>query len=188
MPARSSWKLSCPAGSLWKWLHPADGVDPATKDADFHTTFAEKDYDDSAWLSGNDSAGPTGGFGYADPAAVAWVQPATEHRKTAYFRHKFKTDAPVDTLVLSLQRDDGIIVYLDGKELFRDNMGDEKEAYDLFARLVISGTAERKVNRFYLPGSIKAGEHVLAISLHNRPNGSSDLRIAEISLQGVRSE
>ncbi len=43
------------------------------------------------------------------------------------------------------------------------------------------------VNRFYLPDSLGAGEHVLAISLHNRPGGSSDLRIAEISLQGVRA-
>jgi tetratricopeptide (TPR) repeat protein len=31
---------------------------------------------------------------------------------------------------------------------------------------------------------LAAGEHVLAISLHNRANGSSDLRVAEISLAG----
>lgn len=174
-----------PAGSVWKWLHPAGGVDPAAADEDFHATFSQLGYDDSGWQTGRDTTGPQGGFGYGDRAGVVWVRPESANRKTAYLRHSFKTHAAVESLVLRLQRDDGIIVYLDGREVGRDNVGDGKEAYGLFAENVISGTAERRVNRYFLTGSLEAGEHVLAISLHNRADGSFHLRIAEISLQGV---
>lgn len=174
-----------PVGSTWKWLHPSGGIDPATKDKDFHTTFSTLDYDDSHWQTGRDSPGPKGGFGYGDAVGVPFEEPAEEHRKTAYFRHQFKTRVPMEKLVLSLQRDDGVIVYLDGKEVGRDNVGSEKEAYDLFAEEVVSKEQETEVRRLQLSGSLPPGEHVLAVSLHNRPGGSSDLRIAEISLVGV---
>ena len=41
---------------------------------------------------------------------------------------------------------------------------------------------ETKVHRYRIQGTLSAGEHVLAISLHNHGSGSSDLRIAGITL------
>lgn len=174
-----------PVGSTFRWLHPTDGTDPSAEDRDFHATFCSLDYDDSHWQEGRDAAGSDGGFGYGDAVEVAFERPVEEHRKTAYFRHAFKTDVAMKNLTISLQRDDGIIVYLDGEEVGRDNVGNAEEAHDLFAKDVISGSQETKVNRFELTGRLPPGEHVLAISLHNRSGGSSDLRIAEISLSGV---
>lgn len=173
-----------PPDSTWKWLHPSDGKDPATAEPGFHEKFAAKDYDDSKWQSGKDSDGAGGGFGYGDPVGVTWETPAAENRKTGYLRLKFTTKKALKDLVLSLQRDDGVIVYLDGKEVGRDNIGDGKEAYDLNAEKTISGEAEKTPVEVKLAGELAAGEHVLAISLHNRAGGT-DLRIAGITLKGV---
>ena len=176
-------------GVMWKWLHPADGIDPGTDDRDFHETFYLRDYDDSTWKKGPDSPGPTGGFGYnpGDDPQVPWEQPESEEdRKTAYLRHEFTTDSRWENLYITLQRDDGVIVYLDGKEVVRDNVLDGPEAYDLWADEVVSSKAEVEVEQSNLGVSLEPGKHVLAISLHNREGGSSDLRIAEISLHGTR--
>ena len=181
-----------PNDSTWRFLHPTDGVDPASEVEDFHTTFHNADFDDSKWKKGQDKPGQHGGFGYGDEAfeGIEIGQPEDQgHRKTAYFRLKFKTDKEYETLALKCQRDDGIIVYLNGKEVVRDNIAKElfgfraaKEKYDLFAQQTIAGDQETTVNSYPIRVKLPAGEHVLAISLHNRANGSSDLRIAEISL------
>lgn len=174
-----------PGDSEWKWLHPTDGTDPAGAEPGFHENFAAVKYDDSKWQSGKDSAAEGGGFGYGDPVGVTWDTPEKENRKTGYLRHKFTTKAAMKDLVVSLQRDDGVIVYLDGKEAGRDNMADGAESYGLAAASVVSGEAERTAVEVKLSGELAAGEHVLAISIHNRDGGSSDLRVAGITLKGV---
>jgi hypothetical protein len=186
-----------PDTSSWRFLHPTDGADPATEVEEFHTTFYNMDFDDSKWKEGSDKPGEPGGFGYGDEGFEGVDIGTPENpldRKTAYFRLKFTTDQDYENLVLKCQRDDGVIVYLDGAEVMRDNIqrgrfgiGKGKEAYDLFARQTISGEQETAVNSYPLNLELSAGEHILAISLHNRPQGSSDLRIAEISLS-VRSD
>ena len=183
---RAAAQTLVPNKSTWKYLHPTDGVDPAKEDKDFHTTFHKADFDDSAWKTGADKPGKHGGFGYGDKGFEGVDLGAPEekdHRKTAYLRLKFKTDKAHEGLLFKCQRDDGVIVYLDGKEVLRDNVQKGDEAYDLFADEVTAGESETQVNRKRIKVKLAAGEHVLAISLHNRKGGSSDLRIAEISLE-----
>jgi tetratricopeptide (TPR) repeat protein len=174
--------------SSWRWLHPQDGIDPAIEEPDFHTTFFTAGFDDAQWREDKDSPGSRGGFGYGDTVGVDFDRPATgDYRKTAYFRRYFESQAEYDSLLISMQRDDGVIIYLDGVEVRRDNVGTDAEAYDLFAAETISGSDETASVRFALAGKLEPGKHLLAISLHNRANGSSDLRIAEISLQGKKT-
>jgi hypothetical protein len=188
----ASAQVLVPSTSTWRFLHPTDGVDPANAIKDFHTTFYTPEFDDSKWKTGKDKPGPHGGFGYGEEGfeGVDLGLPEPENRKTAYFRLKLKTDKDSDNLVFKCQRDDGIIVYLDGKEVLRDNiargllgLGQGKEAYGLMAQDTVAGEDETKVNSYPLRVRLPAGEHILAISLHNRDGGSSDLRIAEISLE-----
>ncbi len=174
------------AGATWQWLHPADGTDPAIDDEDFHQTFFHTDYDDLQWKRSADRAGPVGGFGYGDPVGVDIGTPPPGLRKTAYFRHAFSTNATFYDLSLSLQRDDGVIVYLDGVEVGRDQSLVGPEAYELLSSLGRGDPSERILLRIPLSVILEPGEHVLAISLHNFTTDSSDLRIAEISLQGRR--
>ena len=171
-----------PHDSEWKWLHPTDGIDPATKIEGFHEDFAKRDFDDSQWQTGRDSPGSRGGFGYTDPVGVDIGLPNAGDRWTAYFRHQFRVDDPMQDLILKMQRDDGVIVYLDGKEVVRDNVEKGKPSYQLQASRFFQD--ETELVSFRIPGELTVGDHVLAISLHNQQPRSSDLRIAEISLSG----
>ncbi len=188
-----------PVGSEWKWLHPKDGVDPGKDNKEFHKTWHTLEFDDAKWKTGKDSEGPHGGFGYGEedfegvdiglPDADDPVD-ATKpvKRRTAYFRHAFETKEEVPSLVLKLQRDDGIVIYLDGKEVGRDNVGLNDDSYELMAQTTTADEEETKLREYKLKGPLAAGKHVLAISLHNRPGNSSDLRIAEISLAEAKPE
>ncbi len=172
--------------SEWRWLHPVDEVDPATTDPDFHSTFCTRDFDDSGWSTGTDSEGPSGGFGYGDEG-FAGVDIGKHGNgsagRTAFFRHRFTTDREVSQLELRCRRDDGIIVYIDGREVIRNNVSDGPPSWRLPAQWTVSGVEESTVFRFPLGDFVlPAGEHVLAISLHNTEVQSSDLCIGAISL------
>ncbi len=175
-----------PPGAEWRWLHPTDGTDPETNVPQFHASFFKADFDDSSWNSGRDGEGTTGGFGYGE----AWFtgldieKPKKGNRHSAYFRCRFTTTGAHSHLELRCQRDDGLIVYLDGKEFGRDNMPKEPAAYQLHA-LESVYSEEQQIYRIPLSGGIDAGDHVLAISLHNQSDTSSDLRIGDISLVAV---
>ena len=173
------------AGSHWKWLHPVDGVDPEQEENYFHTRFATLDYNDSHWQSGQDSPGRQGGLGYGDAANVTWTTPPLGKCYSAYLRHEFVTNEELDRLFVTMQRDDGVIVYLDGKEVGRNNMANQQESYRLFANDAVHHEGETELIQFDLTGTLDPGQHVLAISLHNRAAASSDLRIAEIELRGT---
>jgi len=179
-----------PPDAEWKWLHPTDGTDPAGTDPDFHTTFFSLTYNDSSWKSGKDSGDPAGGFGYGRGFnGVEIGTPENEaHRRTAWFRHRFTTDKAHGSLQLRCQRDDAIIVYLDGREVLRDNLPAGPDAFGLFAVVPQGAKNDGVVHRFPLPGTLETGEHLLAISLHNAAPPSSDLRIGAITLVETGTE
>ena len=131
-----------------------------------------------------DGKGPQAGFGYGDDVEIDIGKPKSGERYTAYFRHRFIAKKGFKDLSIKMQRDDGVIVYLDGKMVARDNMKQGNESYKLQGDQSTGGDQETLVREFPIPGEIQSGEHILAISLHNHSTTSSDLRIAEISLVG----
>jgi WD40 repeat protein len=183
MYARLGETIMVPPTSTWRWLHPADGVDPATVDPDFHRSFFAIDFDDSGWRIGQDSPGSKGGFGFGDPASVDIGDPPANQRTTAYFRHRFTIDEEYDRLSISLRRDDGVIIYLDGVEVGRSNI--ERAQQESFQLAAPTSSNRREVRRIGVAGRLQPGEHVLAISLHNRRGSSDDLFLGEISFQGL---
>ncbi|MCY3838406.1 MAG: metallophosphoesterase, partial [Gammaproteobacteria bacterium] len=94
------------AGATWRYLD--DGSDQGTG-------WRATGFDDSAWASGPAELG----FGDGDE-----VTSITRGHITYYFRHAFSVDDPagVGSLRLSLKRDDGAVVYLNGTEVARDNL------------------------------------------------------------------
>ncbi len=174
-----------PASAAWRWLHPQDGKDPADTVPDFHRKFFLPDFDDTSWKQ---NAGGMGGFGYSDAfkVGVDIGKPVEgSHRHTAYFRHAFTTDAEASHLVLRCWRDDGIVVYLDGREVLRDNVEPGPEGYLLPAMQTMSGHNDGLELQFPIAGSLAPGPHLLAISLHNTANASSDLLLGGIKLVAV---
>jgi hypothetical protein len=180
--------------SEWKWLHPVDGVDPGTRSPDFHQRYSQLDFDDSAWRSGKDSSRPGSGFGYRPRAGERFPGvdigiPGDGQRYTAYFRRRFTTTEDAEGLELSCQMEDGIIVYLDGVEVVRDNMQEGPDAYRLSAQGA-AGSEATKIQRYAIPGTLPAGDHVVAVSLHTvSPNGDFIyLRFAGIALTARKSQ
>jgi hypothetical protein len=83
----------------------------------------------------------------------------------AYLRHEFSVDQAYEDLYLTLQLDDGVIVYLDGEEVGRANLPlGEADRFDLMAVETVKDST---------------------ISLHNASATSTDLRVAGIALSGI---
>ena len=138
---------------------------------------------------GQDTRGTAGGFGFENRSwnrrsfAVDIGKPASGAQTTAYFRHRFRTQVELAELYVRLQRQDGVIVYLDGVEVGRDNMTDS-EGFRSRSRTSVTFDAESRPIIIRLSGTLPAGEHVIAISLHGSGSPNASLRIAEISLHG----
>ncbi|MBL9126096.1 MAG: hypothetical protein JNL97_00545, partial [Verrucomicrobiales bacterium] len=150
------------AGSSWRYSN--DGTD-------FGTKWRETGFDDSKW-----SEGPAQlGYGDGDEQTVTRkgdgpVPP------TAYFRHAFPVpaDLSVARLRIRLLRDDGAVVYLNGKELVRDNMPRGDVAY---ATLASDSTDDENAFRTFVVegGALVAGDNLLAVEVHQASLTSSDL-------------
>ncbi|WP_126650451.1 alkaline phosphatase PhoX [Chryseobacterium aureum] len=129
-----------------------------------------KTYDISTWAVGN------GPLGYGDPVTTTINSGLT----TAYFAKDFTVDLSTlsDTMELGVMRDDGIIVYLNGEEVVRDNMPAGTVTFNTFSSTTIDGAAENVYNIFSIPKSkFTNGVNRFSIELHNRSTTSSDLRI-----------
>jgi len=126
-------------------------------------------FDDSAWPSGPAELGD----GDGDETTVIDYS----NDETCYFRTEFVVSglAGVDQLIAELQRDDGAVVYLNGSELFRDNMPAGDVGYDTRASSRVSGGDESAFFHHALPPTgLQAGANVLAVEVH-QVNGSSDI-------------
>jgi hypothetical protein len=154
------------AGAVWKYLD--DGSDQGSL---WRTT----DFDDASWRSGAAKLG----YGDGDVRTVLRFGPNSSDKfRTYYFRHAFNVGntAAIKELTVSLVRDDGAIVYLNGIEIFRSNMPAGEVGFTTFASAVVGGGDEtaffdNEVN----PSALRAGRNVLAVELHQVNAGSSDL-------------
>jgi hypothetical protein len=148
------------------WSYLDDGSDQGTA----WRTLA---YDDSAWATG------VGEFGYGDgdERTVVGFGP-TDSRKhcTTYFRARFLAGSVPPSLTLQLRVDDGAVVYVNGVEAARFNMGTGPVNYLTRAPDAIADGGERLDRVFAIsPSLIVPGENVIAVEVHQNTLGSSDL-------------
>ncbi|MCS3529220.1 alkaline phosphatase PhoX [Chryseobacterium sp. JUb7] len=130
----------------------------------------EKTYDVSSWATGN------GPLGYGDPVTTT----ISSGLVTAYFAKDITVNLSdlTDTMELGIMRDDGIVVYLNGEEVVRDNMPAGTITFDTWSSTTIDGAAESTYNIFSIPKSkFVNGTNRISIELHNRGAASSDLRV-----------
>ena len=153
-----------PLGSTWSYLD--DGTDQGT-------AWRESDFDDSGWESGPAQLG----FGEGDEATVI-----TQGATTFYFRHDFNVDsAGVFALIVTLRRDDGAIVYLNGTEIVRSNMPGGEVGYDTFAPNA-SDDGQSLHEYTVSIDSLVDGDNVLAVEVHQVSATSSDVSF-DLSLE-----
>ena len=157
-------------GSTATWSYFDLGFQPVDQGANDWT---ELGYSDAAWARG------TGEFGYGDDdetTLTSKFDAAGDLVITTYFRHLFAPGnlAEFDTFTMSLLRDDGAVVYLNGQELGRTNMGDGPVSYDTFA----TDASEQTIQVDIEPSAFVAGINVLAVEIHQRSLTSSDISFA----------
>ncbi|SDX06080.1 glycoside hydrolase domain-containing protein [Paenibacillus sp. CF384] len=141
-------------------------------------------FDDSSWASGQamlgyDSLGKV-------KTKVSFGPDANNKYTTTYFRKTFTAKNVKDILELdaSLIRDDGAVVYLNGKEVIRTNMPSGTVNYGTFANVTVAD--ERDRNGFIIdPSNLLEGENVISAEIHQANGTSSDIAF-EFSLEAVR--
>ncbi|OBW40707.1 hypothetical protein AB670_02944 [Chryseobacterium sp. MOF25P] len=147
--------------SAWKY-NDADVALPAT--------WKSSNYDVSNWAVGN------GPLGYGDPVTTSFISGVD----TAYLIKDFTVNLAdlTNTMEFGVRRDDGIIVYLNGEEVIRDNMPAGAVSHGTFSSTTIDGAAETAINLFSIPkNKFVQGVNRISIELHNRSASSSDLTI-----------
>ncbi|NRB38106.1 MAG: hypothetical protein HRU20_06510 [Pseudomonadales bacterium] len=133
-----------------------------------------KDYDDSGWQQGLAQLG----YGEGDEnTQIEYGGDESNKNITTYFRHSFNVNDPAlyAGLQLDLLSDDGAVVYINGKEVLRDNMPNSAITHNTLAASTISGAAENNYLRHPLNhNDLIAGENIITVELHQRSGSSSD--------------
>lgn len=150
-------------GAVWKYLD--DRTDQGT-------AWVQPNFDDSAWPQGPAKLG----FGDGDEVTLLNAGLFPDRLITAYFRRSFSLAeaSAVSNLVLRVRRDDGVVVYLNGVEVFRDNMPPGPITYSTFATAVMPDESAF-ITASISPGSLVNGQNVVAAEVHQVNAASSDL-------------
>ena len=155
-----------PAGAEWEYNDLG---------RDLGTGWRGAAYDSASWKKGPAQLG----YGDDDVVTVIGYGPnASSKYITSYFRHAFFVAEPdrILSASLGLMRDDGALVYLNGREVFRSNMPTGTINYRTLASSTVSGTDESTYYEVELAGTDFAkGKNILAVELHQGAVESSDL-------------
>jgi secreted PhoX family phosphatase len=154
------------ATSTWKYLDNGSNQGTAWRTATFNN---------AAWASGAAELG----YGDSDETTVVgYGSDAANKHVTTYFRQQFQVTslAGYAQLKLRLIRDDGAVVYLNGVEIFRDNLPTGAIAYTTPASATISGADESTYVEAIVPKSaLVAGTNTIAVEVHQDRGNSSDV-------------
>jgi hypothetical protein len=185
-------------GAIWRYLDTGDDLGPSDQPSSaaawFHPAF-----DDSAWLAGtaplgygNDnsaSATPTdqtrdlryGPVATDDPLHPNKYNDPAAKFPTYYFRRNFTVTASrlaeIQALFVSLRRDDGAVVYLNGVEVMRHNLPAGQVTRDTLASApAVGGNEFGTYFRAEVPvARLVAGTNTLAVEIHQANANSSDI-------------
>jgi hypothetical protein len=176
---------------------PLKAISPSGENAAVDDHWREIEFNDATWLSGRRSLGfdrdGTNDFGqFIDRTLTTGEMPSSgSARYTAYVRYKFDIADPgqLTSLQLNLRFDDGVIVYLNGREVARANFGEDfiypQPQWDSRSRYVLgtgSGSAFNRGAEALTPttfdltpfiSSLASGANVLAFHVVNSASTSS---------------
>jgi len=167
-------------GSTWKYL------DNNTRPAGWETIA----FNDVAWSSGLSE------FGYGDGGEATCVAsggggtlctPTGNKYITTYFRKTFNVTGlnTFNSFTLNIIRDDGVVVYINGTEVARNNMPGGTPAHSTLASAAIGGTDETTPITFSLsPCAFVEGTNTIAVEMHQNDVTSSDLSF-NLELNGI---
>lgn len=135
---------------------------------DLGTAWRSPSYDDSGsgWSQGDAQLG----YGDGDEATVvSFGGDNNDKDPTTYFRRQFAAPSgDIVSLKLRLVRDDGIVVYLNGTEIVRDNLPGGTISYGTTASTFVSDENESVFFEFNVPVSelLPGATNTLAVEVH----------------------
>jgi hypothetical protein len=155
-----------PRDGVWSYLDDGSDQGTAWQTADVSPTGAN-------WATGNAELG----FGDGDETTVV----ADNNQITTYFRKTINaigTDVTNSTLQISAVRDDGIVIYINGTEVLRNNMPVGTVNYNTLA----VGDVTRPTNNFEdfwnvfkIANPLVAGVNEIAVEIHQFDATSDDI-------------
>ncbi len=138
------------------------------------TAWKDVAYNDSAWLQGPSQLG----YGDGDEATAIPSGSSGNFYPTYYFRHSLSISNPstFQSFILNIKRDDGIVVYINGIEIFRDNMPAGAISYSDWAVTSMGGSDETTWLQAVLsPAAFVNGANVVAAEVHQANATSADV-------------
>ncbi|TPE42501.1 LamG-like jellyroll fold domain-containing protein [Pontibacter mangrovi] len=167
-----------PFNAAWKYLD--NGSDQGT-------AWRQPAFDDTGWKSGDAKLG----YGIPDAATVvSYGSSSSSKYITTYFRKTFSvTDAAAfSELQGQVKRDDGVIVYLNGQEVYRNNMPTGTVTYTTRASGTSGGDDGATPIPFSVPVSaLASGSNTLAVEIHQASPSSSDIAF-DLQLTGQATQ
>ena len=170
-------------GSQWKYLD--NGSSP--------TSWYSASFDDSSWASG---ASP---LGYdTDNKMTDLIKTTVDYGSssskyvTTYFRRKFTVqDDPSSSYLqikLRLLRDDGAVVWINGKQIIRSNLRENFESSPLADNYAIPKRGAIRYLTYDIdPSCLHKGENTIAVEVHQTSRTSSDI-IMDVELLAVLNQ
>ena len=157
-----------PSNSAWKYLDNGSNQG---------TNWAQPAFNDSTWSNGLARLG-YGGDG--EVTTVRFGSSSTSKYITTYFRRAFvaPSDVLFTNLTCKLLRDDGAVVWLNGRELYRSNMDTNTAVLNYLAHALTSVTGTDEQTFFtntFSAARLLPGTNVLAVEVHQYDGTSSDL-------------
>lgn len=164
-------------GDVWRYFDA--GAEPAVSGG---RSWRELGFADAAWPQGPAVLG-VAGSATVNPVATPtkrYVSGTSGPQvTTTYFRRTFTLNATNANpeLQMEILRDDGVVVYLNGSEILRENMADGATSYDLYSADVVGSPDQntyfaRSTNAAHL---LRVGSNTVAAELHQGNATSSDL-------------
>jgi len=154
------------SGHRWRYL------DNGTNQG---TAWRSKNFDDSTWSSGPSELG-YGSDGEGSGTRLSFGPSSSSKYPTTYFRTNVEVPDPsmFFNFLLRLKYDDGVAVYINGKEVIRQNLS-SNASFSTFASSTVSDESGWK--EFTLPKtSLSPGTNVIAAEIHQGSGSSSDIR------------
>jgi hypothetical protein len=181
-------------GSPWRYLDTGTLPPPIGGVSDWRAANYNAAAAGSTWKMGN------GPLGYGDPGlgtTTSFGPNANAKYVTTYFWKSFQRPAGAvygagaggtyNQIRLRVMRDDGIVVYVNGQELRRDNMPPMPAVINNStpAQSIADGTAETQLFETIHDAIIINASNVIAVELHQINGTSSDTRF-DVSLDLIK--
>ena len=154
------------AGSVWQYLD--DGTNPGT-------AWRQLAFNDITWGEG---PAPLGYGDNSEKTVVRYGNASNNKYVTTFFRRSFEVAnlSGILGLTLGLQRDDGGVVYLNGREVFRSNMPTGSITYTTLASTSVGNADETAFFETEISRSdLQIGTNLFAVEIHQNSRTSSDI-------------